>query len=88
MVMDSSLEIFNLATYFNKAGDNDPNYSREQVQELLSVENTQDTFRQVYKSPYGGGEGYSEEEDSSDPDSEIGSVEDENEWTDRQIEDY
>ena len=85
-VMNSSKEIFELGTYFNKEENN---FSREQVRELLSVENTQDTFRQVYKSPYGG-EGYSDEEDSSDTDSEIGSVEDknDNEWTQGQIEDY
>jgi hypothetical protein len=85
-VMNSSNEIFNLATFFNKA-NNDTNFSREQVRELLSVENTQDTLRQGYKSP-DGGEGCADEGDSSDPDSEIGSVDDTNEWTDRQIEDY
>merc|ERR1712156_270948 len=85
-VFNSSKEIFELANFFNKE---DNSFSREQVRELLSVENTQDTFRKVYKSPYGG-QGCSDEEDSSDTDSEIGSVDDENdnEWTQGQIEDY
>ena len=91
-VISSSCEVFNLATYFN-GSDKQTNFSREQVRELLSVENTQDTLRKVYKSPYAG-EGCSDEESSDDDsDCEIGSVEEEEEndnkeWTDRQIEDY
>ena len=93
-VIFSSHEVFDLAGFFNKSdydNHNPTDFTREQVRELLSVENTQDTLRKVYKSAYGG-EGYSDEEsDSSDSDSELGSVEgeeDKEEWTDRQIEDY
>ena len=93
-VILSSHEVFDLAGFFNKSdydNRNPTDFTREQVRELLSVENTQDTLRKVYKSAYGG-EGYSDEEsDSSDSDSELGSVEgeeDKEEWTDRQIEDY
>lgn len=94
-VMFSSHEVFDLANYFNNWADSSPenqtNFTREQVRELLSVENTQDTLRKVYKSAYGG-QGYSESEDSdsSESDSELGSVEgdEDKEWTDRQIEDY
>ena len=88
-VILSSHEVFDLAGFFND-NHNPTDFTREQVRELLSVENTQDTLRKVYKSAYGG-EGYSDEEsDSSDSDSELGSVEGEEdkEWTDRQIEDY
>ena len=93
-VIFSSHEVFDLAGFFNKSdydNHNPTDFTREQVRELLSVENTQDTLRKVYKSAYGG-EGYSDEEsNSSDSDSELGSVEgeeDKEEWTDRQIEDY
>ena len=93
-IIFSSHEVFDLAGFFNKSNydnHNPTDFTREQVRELLSVENTQDTLRKVYKSAYGG-EGYSDEEsDSSDSDSELGSVEgeeDKEEWTDRQIEDY
>ena len=69
-LMGSSNEIFEMMAHYRKDVTEAPNLTQEQVRELICVETTQDKYRDIYKSPYGG-EGHSEsEEDESDDDDE------------------
>ena len=82
-VMSSSNEAFELATNYRKNVKDIPNFSREQIRELLSVELTQDKFRHTYRNPYDCGRD-EEEEESDDSDVE----QNEDTWSQSKLENY
>merc|ERR1712018_334401 len=69
-VLGSNNEIFEMLQFYRKSKKEQdaPTFTREQVRELLCVENTQSKYRNYYLSAYAG-EGLSDyEESSSDED--------------------
>ena len=84
-VMSSSNEAFELATNYRKNTKDIPDFTREQVRELLSVELTQDRFRHIYRDPYDCGRG-NEEEESDDSDDDVEQKEDQ--WSQSNVENY
>ena len=87
--MDSNTEVFEMLSFYRKSDNDHPNFTREQVRELLSVEKTQDKYRFIYKSPYGG-EGHSDSENDSDDDNEAEEDDDDDEdiWNSETLQNY
>ena len=79
-VLGSTDEVSELLLHYRKDQSEEPNFTKEQVRELISVEICQDKFRQFYKSPYEGNGHSDVENDSDDEDDE--EEEGKNKWED------
>jgi len=89
-VIASTNEAFELFNNYRKSNTDVPNFTREQVRELLSVELTQDKFTHVYRNPYATGND-SEEEVSDDDDDDEKDTNEENakeDWSQSKLENY
>ena len=89
-VIASTNEAFELFNNYRKNNTDVPNFTREQVRELLSVELTQDKFTHVYRNPYATGND-SEEEVSDDDDDDEKDTNEENskeDWSQSKLENY
>merc|ERR1712062_660400 len=84
-VIASTNEAFELFNNYRKSNTDVPNFTREQVRELLSVELTQDKFTHVYRNPYATGNESEEESDDSDGDNKEEAEED---WSQSKLENY
>jgi len=82
-VIASKNEAFELFNNYRKNNTDVPNFTREQVRELLSVELTQDKFTHVYRNPYAtGNESEEESDDDSDADNNV------EDWSQSKLENY
>ena len=85
-VMSSSNEAFELATNYRKNTNDIPDFTREQIRELLSVELTQDRFRHIYRNPYECGRDEEEEESDDSDDDAVKQKQDQ--WSQSTTENY
>ena len=85
-VLASTNEAFELFSNYRKNPFDFPNFTPEQVRELLSVELAQDKFNRVYKSPYGNHGKDDDKESSDDDDDDDDSNDDDNDNGDDQQE--
>ena len=86
-VIASTNEAFELFNNYRKSNTDVPNFTREQVRELLSVELTQDKFTHVYRNPYATGNESEEESDDDDSDAD-NKEEAEEDWSQSKLENY